>query len=51
MIATVLRIAACFCFVFVAAGINPLPRLNLLGAGLALWVAAELVGPVEINVH
>lgn len=50
MFAVILRIVAFFCFFFTAIGFNPIPRLNLLGAGLALWVAAELVGPVEINV-
>jgi len=40
-IGLVLRVAALVCFVLVALNV-PNTRINLLGAGLSLWVASDL---------
>lgn len=43
MIITALLIAAFVLFVLVAVNV-PSARVNLLGAGLACWVLAEIIG-------
>lgn len=42
MLDMILIIAALVCFILAAVGVN-LPRVNLLAAGLACWVATLLV--------
>lgn len=44
MIATILLVAAFVLFVLSAIGIPSPPRFNLMAAGLACWVLAELIG-------
>ena len=45
MIATFLLVAAFVLFVLAAIGV-PAGRVNLLAAGLACWVGAQLFGPL-----
>src|SRR5215471_14388885 len=40
MIATILLVVALVLFVLAAIGWNPVPKVNLIGAGLAFWVLA-----------
>lgn len=42
MLDMILIIAALVCFILAAVGVNS-PRVNLLAAGLACWVATLLV--------
>jgi hypothetical protein len=42
MLDTILLIAAAVCFLLVAAGVA-VPRINLLGLGLLLWVLTALI--------
>lgn len=44
MLSTVFLIVALVLFVLAAVGVPNPPRINLLAAGLAFWVAASLVG-------
>lgn len=46
MLSTVFLIVALVLFVLSAVGVPNPPRVNLLAAGLAFWVAASLVGVV-----
>ena len=46
MFATILLFAAFVLFVLSAIGIPSPPRFNLMAAGLACWVAAQLFGPL-----
>ena len=46
MLATVLLVAAFVLFLLSAINVPSPPRLNLLAAGLACWVAAQLFGPL-----
>jgi hypothetical protein len=46
MFATALLIAAFILFIISAIGL-PVPRVNLMAAGLACWVAASLVGALH----
>ena len=43
MIDIILLIIAFICFVAEALKFNPVPRVNLLGLGLAFWVLSALV--------
>jgi hypothetical protein len=43
MISLILLVAAFVLFVLAALAV-PVPRVNLLGAGLACWVLAQLLG-------
>ena len=45
MVATILMVAAFVLFVISALNV-PVPRVNLMAAGLACWVAAQLFGPM-----
>ncbi len=45
MLATILLVAAFVLFVLSAIGV-PAGRVNLLAAGLACWVGAQLFGPL-----
>jgi hypothetical protein len=45
-ISLVLLIVALVLFVLAAVSV-PVPRVNLLGAGLACWVLAQLVGQIR----
>jgi len=45
MLATMLLIAALILFILAAINI-PVPKVNLVAAGLACWVASSLVGPL-----
>lgn len=44
MISLVLLILAFICFMLVTIGVEPHPRVNLTGLGLALWVLSILIG-------
>lgn len=46
MLATILMVAAFVLFVLATIGIANPPRFNLMAAGLACWVAAQLFGPL-----
>jgi len=43
MFSLILLIAALVLFIIVAAGVSSAGRVNLLAAGLACWVASQLV--------
>lgn len=43
MIDLILLIVAFICFVAYALNFNPLPRVNLLGVGLACWVLTAII--------
>jgi hypothetical protein len=45
-VSLVLLIAAFILFVLAALSV-PVPRVNLLGAGLACWVLAQLLGVIR----
>ena len=45
MLTTILLIAALVCFICAAVGVG-IGRVNLIGAGLALWVATLLLRAV-----
>jgi hypothetical protein len=45
-ISLVLLIVALVLFVLAAVSV-PVPRVNLIGAGLACWVLAQLVGQIR----
>jgi hypothetical protein len=45
MIATILLVAALVLFIISALNVA-VPRINLMAAGLACWVAAQLLGPL-----
>jgi len=46
MLVTVFLVAALVLFILSAVGVKSHPRFNLLAAGLACWVAAQLFGPL-----
>jgi hypothetical protein len=46
MLTTILLVFAFVLFVLAALNIPSPPRLNLVGAGLACWVASTLFGPL-----
>lgn len=46
MLSTVFLIVALVLFVLAAVGVPNPPRINLLAAGLAFWVAAGLIGVI-----
>jgi len=46
MLVTVFLFAALVLFILSAVGVPSHPRFNLLAAGLACWVAAQLFGPL-----
>jgi hypothetical protein len=46
MFSTILLVAAFVLFVLSALGVPNAPRFNLMAAGLACWVAAQLFGPL-----
>lgn len=46
MLATILLVAAFVLFLLSTIGISSPPRFNLMAAGLACWVAAQLFGPL-----
>lgn len=45
MLTTVLLVAGFVLFVLSTIGISNPPRFNLLAAGLACWIGAQLFGP------
>lgn len=46
MVHTILLVAAFVLFVLATIGVPAPPRFNLMAAGLACWVAAQLFGPL-----
>jgi hypothetical protein len=46
MLATILLVAAFVLFILATLGVPSAPRFNLMAAGLACWVAAQLFGPM-----
>ena len=46
MFTTILLVAAFVLFVLATLGVPAPERFNLIGAGLACWVAAQLFGPM-----